>query len=62
MTQDPRLKTNLMKNTYFLNGKPVDGQIALKSYDPEDVGVFETLRVYNSRIFREEEHLERLCE
>lgn len=51
-----------MKNTYFLNGKPVEPQAALDFINPKAVGIFETFRVYNGKIFRLEEHLERLLE
>lgn len=37
-------------------------EIPLSQYDPEAVAIFETMRVYNGRIFREDEHLERLHE
>jgi len=51
-----------MKNTYFLNGKPVEAKAGLNFINPEGAGIFETFRVYHGQIFREEEHLERLCE
>jgi len=51
-----------MKNIYFLNGKPAAAEAALDFINPKAAGIFETFRVYNGQIFREEEHLERLCE
>lgn len=51
-----------MKNSYFLNGKKVEAQTGIDFIHPHETGIFETFRVYNGHIFREEEHLERLCE
>ena len=51
-----------MKNTYFLNGKPVEPQAALDFINPKAAGIFETFRVYNGKVFRLDEHLERLLE
>lgn len=52
----------LIKNIYFLNGKPIEAKAALSFINPAAAGIFETFRIYGGQIFREEEHLERLCE
>ncbi len=49
-----------MKNVYFLNGKAVDPKAALDFINPTAAGIFETFRIYNGKVFRLEEHLERL--
>jgi len=51
-----------MKNIYFLNGKPADPRVLLRMMNPKSAGIFETFRVYNGKIFRFEEHLDRLQE
>jgi len=51
-----------MKNVYFLNGKAVEPKAALDFINPTAAGIFETFRIYNGKVFRLEEHLERLAE
>ncbi len=51
-----------MKTIYFENGAPVEGTLPASEWDIHGGGVFETLRIYNGRIFCEKEHLDRLTE
>ena len=51
-----------MKFSVFQKGQKVNGTVPLKKCSAEEIGIFETLRVYDGRIFRLEEHLLRLRE
>ena len=51
-----------MKNIYFLNGKSATAEASLGFINSDAAGIFETLRVYNGKVFRIDEHLERLAE
>ena len=46
----------------FSNGKKIEDAFLLRDFQDEKVGIFESLRTYNGRIFRQEEHLARLLE
>lgn len=46
----------------YSNGQKIEDKIFLRNFAAEEVGIFESMRTYNGRIFREEEHLERLVE
>ena len=51
-----------MKYTVYADGKKVSGEIALDELISDEVGIFETLRVYQGHVFCEEEHLRRFRE
>jgi branched-chain amino acid aminotransferase len=51
-----------MKFSLFSGGRIIEDGTFIEKFQTKEVGVFETLRVYNGRIFRESEHLIRLQE
>lgn len=51
-----------MKFKCYLDGKEIADQNLLAQLGEAEIGVFESLRVYNGMIFRLEEHLKRLSE
>jgi len=46
----------------YIKGRKVSPELLIGALDPDETGVFESLRTYGGRIFREEEHLVRLVE
>ena len=46
----------------YSNGKKVTDKILLSEFREEEIGIFESLRTYRGKIFRLEEHLDRLFE
>lgn len=46
----------------FSNGKSVSDAFLLKKFSTEEIGIFESLRTYQGKIFRLEEHLNRFEE
>ena len=46
----------------YSNGKEVTGELPFNRMRTEAIGIFESMRAYRGRIFREEEHLARLVE
>jgi branched-chain amino acid aminotransferase len=46
----------------YSNGNKVNAQLDLHALDLESVGIFESLRTYNGKIFRREDHLRRFME
>ncbi len=51
-----------MKSAVYLKGKKQEAGAGLKNFQDEEIGIFETLRVYSGKVFRFEEHLDRLEE
>ncbi len=46
----------------YSDGKKIKGELLLRQFDAEAVGVFESLRTYKGKIFHEEEHIQRFLE
>ncbi len=46
----------------YSKGKKIEDAVLLQNFQTEEVGIFESLRTYNGRIFREGDHLARLLE
>ena len=46
----------------YSNGKKITDQIPLSEFREEEAGIFESLRTYQGKIFRVEEHLDRFFE
>ncbi len=46
----------------YENGKEISGELPFDLMRTEAIGIFESMRAYGGRIFREEEHLARLLE
>lgn len=51
-----------MNAKVYSGGKEVEERFFLKRFHREEVGIFETFRTYYGKIFKEEEHLDRLLE
>lgn len=49
-------------NEVYSGGRKVRGELYLKEYDPYAVGVFESLRTYQGKIFHLEAHVERFMD
>ena len=51
-----------MKYKIYQNGKEISEKLPFDLMQTEAVGIFESMRAYRGRIFREEDHLARLLE
>jgi branched-chain amino acid aminotransferase len=51
-----------MKSFVYAQGRRVIGEIPILNFDSEKIGIFESLRTYRGKIFREEEHIRRFQE
>ena len=46
----------------YSGGKKIKGELLLRQFDAEAVGIFESLRTYRGKIFHEAEHIERFLD
>lgn len=51
-----------MKTKLYLKGTEVQSPSLINQFHKDDTGIFESLRVYNGVIFRQEDHMRRLLE
>ncbi len=46
----------------YAGGKEVPGELLMKNVPEEEIGIFESVRTYNGKIFKLEDHLKRFAE